>query len=111
MASEAQKERAARNESLFREVNERIEDAATTLSPMFTEFMCECADDECFERVSLTLVEYGSVRKSGPTYFVVRIGHTNPEIERVVDGEADRYEVVKKIGEAAEAAIALDPRS
>jgi hypothetical protein len=111
MASEAQKERAARNESLFREVNERIEDAATKLSPMFTEFMCECADDECFERVSLTLVEYSSIRESGPTYFVVSIGHTDPEIERVVDGEADRYDVVQKVGEAAEAAIALDPRS
>jgi hypothetical protein len=111
MTSDARKERAARNESLFREVNERIEDAATKLSPMFTEFMCECADDECFEKVSLTLVEYTSVRESGPTYFVVRRGHSDPEVERVVGGEGDRYDVVKKLGAAAEAAIALDPRS
>ena len=110
MATEPQQERAARNESLFREVNERIESAATKLSPMFTEFMCECADDTCFEYVSLTLEEYSSIRNSGPTYFVVRPSHTNTEIERVVDGEADRYDVVQKLGAAAEVAIELDPR-
>ena len=47
MASDARQERAARNESLFREVNERIGSTATKLSPMFTEFVCECADDSC----------------------------------------------------------------
>jgi hypothetical protein len=91
-------------------VNERIEDAATKLSPMFTEFMCECADDTCFEYVSLTLEEYTSIRKRGPVYFVVKPGHRNDEIERVVDGEADRYDVVMKIGEAAEVATELNPR-
>ena len=110
MASEGRQERLGRNESLFREVNERIEDAATKLSPMFTEFMCECADEKCLEYVSLTLVEYTSIRERGPVYFVVRPGHRNDEIERVVDGEADRYEVVMKFGEAAEVATELDPR-
>ena len=110
MATEARQERLARNESLFREVNERIEDAATKLSPMFTEFMCECADDKCFEYVSLTLEEYTSIRKSGPTYFVVKLGHRNSEIERVVGGAADRYEVVMKVGAAAEVATELNPR-
>jgi hypothetical protein len=110
MASNAREERLGRNESIFREVNERIEDAATKLSPMFTEFMCECADETCLEYVSLTLVEYGSIRERGPVYFVVRPGHRNDEIEHVVDGEADRYDVVMKVGEAAEVAIELDPR-
>ena len=45
MAAESRPERAARNESLFREVNERIDSARSGVSPMFTEFMCECADD------------------------------------------------------------------
>jgi hypothetical protein len=110
MATEARQERLARNESLFREVNERIEDAATKLSPMFTEFMCECADDACFEFVSLTLEEYTSIRNSGPTFFVVRPGHGNSEIERVVGGEGDRYEMVEKLGAAAEVAAELNPR-
>jgi hypothetical protein len=110
MASEVREERLARNESLFRDVNERIESAATKLSPMFTEFMCECADQTCFEHVSLTLEEYTSIRNSGPTFFVVTPGHGNSEIERVVGGEGDRYEIVEKIGTAAEVATALNPR-
>ena len=110
MASEARQERLARNESLFREVNERIEDAATKLSPMFKEFMCECADDKCFEFVSLTLEEYTSIRNSGPTFFFVKPGHGNSDIERVVGGEGDRYEIVQKLGAAAEVATKLNPR-
>lgn len=111
MASEAQQERAARNESLFREVNERIESAATTLGPMFTEFVCECADDSCFVHISLTLQEYASVREMGPAFFIVEPGHANLEIERVVGGEADRYEIVEKQELAAEVATELDTRS
>ena len=110
MATEARQERLGRNESLFREVNERIEDTASKLSPMFTEFMCECADDSCFEYVSLTLQEYTSVRNSGPTFFIVKPGHRNSDIERVVGGEGDRYEIVQKLGAAAEVATELNPR-
>jgi hypothetical protein len=110
MASEARQERAARNEALFREVNERIESAATKLSPMFTEYMCECSDDSCFEHVSLTLEEYRSVRKMGAVYFVLTPGHGNGEIERVVGG-TDRYEIVEKQDVAAQVAAELDPRS
>ena len=111
MASDPRQERAARNESLFRDVNERIKSTASNLSPMFTEFMCECADDSCFEHVSLTSEEYSSVRGMGPVYFILRPGHEVADIERVVGGEADRFEVVEKQGVAAEVAIELDPRS
>ena len=111
MASESRQERAARNESLFREVNERIGSTASKLSPMFTEFMCECADDSCFEHVSLTSEEYSSVRKMGPVYFILKPGHDDAAIERVVGGEAERYEIVEKQEVAAQVAAELDPRS
>lgn len=111
MTSEARQERAARNESLFREVNERIEDAATKLSPTFTEFMCECSDEGCFERISLTLEEYASVRNRGPVYFVLTPGHENGDVERVVGGKGERYEIVEKQEVAAEVAAELDPRT
>ena len=111
MATELQQERAARNQSLFREVNERIDSAATQLSPMFTEFMCECADDSCFEHISLTSQEYSSVRTMGPVFFMVTPGHVYQDIEKVVGGEADRYEIVQKEDVAAEVAAELDPRS
>jgi hypothetical protein len=110
-ASDARQERAARNESLFRDVNERIKSTATNLSPMFTEFMCECADDTCFEHVSLTSEEYSSVRKMGPVYFILKPGHEVEDIELVVGGEGDRYAIVEKQDVAAEIAVELDPRS
>ena len=109
MASDSRQERAARNESLFREVNERIGSTATKLSPMFTEFVCECSSDSCFDHVSLTSQEYTEVRKMGPVYFAVTPGHANPEIERMVGGEADRYDIVEKHGVAAEVAVELEP--
>jgi hypothetical protein len=111
MTSELRQERAARNESLFRDVNERIKSTATELSPMFKEFMCECADASCFEHVSLTSEEYSSVRKMGPVFFIIRPGHEAADIERVVGGEAERYEIVEKQDVAAEVAVELDPRS
>ena len=111
MASDPRQERAARNESLFRDVNERIKSTASNISPMFTEFMCECADDSCFEHVSLTSEEYSSVRKMGPVFFIVRPGHEAADIERVVGGEADRFEIVEKQDVAAEVATELDHRS
>ena len=111
MAAEARQERAARNESLFRDVNERIGSTATEASPMFTEFMCECADASCFEHVSLTSEEYSSVRNMGPVYFILKPGHDDADVERVVGGEANRYEIVEKQEVAAAVALELDPRS
>ena len=111
MAAESRQVRAARNESLFREVNERIDSAGSGISPMFTEFMCECADDSCFEHISLTSEEYSSVRKMGATFFVLKPGHALPDVERVVGGEADRYDIVEKVGVAAEVAEKLEADS
>ena len=111
MATESLEVRAARNESLFREVNERIDSAGSRATPMFTEFMCECADDSCFEYISLTSEEYSSVRKMGAAYFILKPGHALPDVERVVGGEADRYDIVEKVGVAAEVAVQLEPDS
>ena len=96
-------ERAAKNQSLFREVNERIEELA------FTEFICECCLDGCEDKVSLTHSEYEEIR-GHPTWFVVLPGHVDPKVEAVVFGAGDRYEVVEKVERAAEVAARLDPR-
>jgi hypothetical protein len=105
-------ERAARNQSLFREVNERIEETARPFDPVFTTFACECADTACKEKVSLTYEEYEAVRR-WPNHFFVKPGHVFLEIERVVDetgADGSRYQVVEKFGEAGKVAIGLDPR-
>src|SRR5207248_5026775 len=58
---DAQEERIARNEALFREVNERIAESAQRFESHRAEFVCECADQDCTERVEATLDEYERV--------------------------------------------------
>ena len=63
---EAREERLARNEVLFRSVNEAIEQQALEFGGLDSyEFICECARTACFERVSLTLKQYEHVRAEG----------------------------------------------
>jgi hypothetical protein len=103
----ARQARAARNESRFRELNERVEELHT--SAAFTEYFCECTRADCGERVSLTIVEYEEVRKV-PTHFIIARGHIVPQVERIVR-ETPRYQVVEKVGVAGEVAARLDPRA
>lgn len=108
---DAREQRLARNEVLFREVNERIEQIANPrgpLDPHVFEFLCECSNLDCTLRLPLTLREYESVRAES-TLFVVAPGHELPEIEIIVSRTA-AYQIVKKQGEAAELAIARDSR-
>jgi hypothetical protein len=105
-------ERVAKNESLFREANERIKeisDSFAALDPSPVQFVCECGQTGCTEPIMLTLAEYEFVRAS-PTRFALVPGHELPERERVVR-RGDGYIAVEKLGEAAEAAADLDPRS
>ena len=78
---EAQRARAARNESVFREVNERIEEFRNTASA-FVEFVCECALERCAAYVSLTLEEYERIRLDSNRFFVLP-GHVLPHVDKV----------------------------
>jgi hypothetical protein len=104
-------ERLARNEDLFREVNEAIEHVARSFrdDAHLFQFLCECADTGCGELVDLTVGEYEHVR-SRPEWFVVLDGHQNPELEQVRERHAG-YLVVEKTGEAGDTARRLDPRA
>jgi hypothetical protein len=106
-----QKERLARNEDLFREVNERINASAQSHGPSTHpyEFFCECSDTTCMERVVLTLAEYEHVRAE-PTRFVVKRNHVIREIEHVVESVPDHM-VIEKHGEAGKVAIQLEAES
>lgn len=99
-----------RNEALFREVNERIEDVGTALAPddVPMEFLCECDDPDCLEKVSATRPEYEAIRAVA-THFIVSPGHEDPSVEQVVQ-QTDRFLVVEKEGEAAHEARQDDPR-
>jgi hypothetical protein len=104
--------RQARNEALFREVNERIAqlgERAEARSPDGTvDFMCECGEEGgCGQRVRVPIEAYERAR-SQDDRFVVRPGHETPEIEHAVEwGES--YVVVDKIP-AAESYVRDDPR-
>ncbi|HET6656433.1 MAG TPA: hypothetical protein VFG61_00925 [Gaiellaceae bacterium] len=103
-------ERQGRNESLFREVNERIAELNQTFQVEGrSEFLCECSREECKEPLSISIDEYEGVRRA-PTRFFVIPGHEDESVERVIE-RSDRYVVVEKIGAAADEAEDLDPRS
>lgn len=90
--------RAARNQALFRAVNEKIRgvnDDFGELTGTFT-VACECADSCCFEMLELPIDVYEHVRES-PYRFVVLPGHVDPLVEDVV-AEEDTFTVVEMTG-------------
>jgi hypothetical protein len=99
-----------RNEALFREVNDRIEDVSHSVAPddAAMEFLCECDRADCRENVSLTRAEYEAVR-AVPTHFIVLPYHQDPRIEHVA-ATSERFLVVEKEGKAARLAQESDPR-
>ncbi len=101
--------RKGENEAFFREVNERLEDraAGATTEPAFAA-VCECAREECAERIEISYEEYERIR-SNPKTFLIKPGHSDPSCERVVSWRAG-YEVVEKLGDAGTVAMAEDPR-
>ena len=103
-------ERVGKNQVLFREVNERIEEATTRAAfdgP--TVFVCECGSDQCSEPLELTLAQYEAIR-ADPTHFAILRGHEIASVERVIE-EAERFVIVEKLARAAEIAAANDPRA
>jgi hypothetical protein len=107
--------RRVENETLFREVNERIEELSIGLAgdsepdEFLGGFVCECGSDSCVELLNVTHSEYEAVR-GDPRRFLIVPGHEDLEAERVVE-RYERYWVVQKFGEASQLAQEQDPRS
>jgi|SRR3954447_24343612 len=104
---DAQRERAAKNQALFREVNERIEDLIPNAA--FSAFICECMAETCDEQVSITIEEYEHVRSGGNRFFVLP-GHEVSDVEQIVEAN-DRFVVVAKLGVGGQLAEHLNPRT
>ena len=111
----AREARAARNEDLFRRLNERLHALAehargggtATATERLERFVCECASRDCSKVVELTADEYASVREVGTRFLVFPAGeHVRRELEDVVE-RTGRYWVVQKRGDAGAAAEAL----
>ena len=101
-------DRLARNETLFREVNERIEEIRSPEEDQI-EFLCECGVTECKDTVRLTGAEYEKLR-ADPITFAVVPGHSIEDIESLVV-ETDRFHVVRKHPGEQDIARSTDPRS
>ena len=102
-------DRLAHNETVFREINERIEAGQWPRRPRrAVAFRCECGSLRCNLLIELTIVEYEQVRASS-THFLLVPGHEIPAIERVVEREGN-FVVVEKLGDAGQVAEETDPR-
>lgn len=103
--------RAARTQSLYRDVNERIRQAQARMGPGGDDYevICECCVDGCADRLQMTAAEYELVR-AAPSHFVVAPGHVNLAVEHVVE-RGPGFEVVEKLGAGATYAERNDPRA
>lgn len=111
-------EHAAHNQSLFRTVNEQVKslnkDKSLTADfgplPTVVEWVCECANPSCMERIPLTLLQYEQIRALGYRFCVAPgESHVFADVEDVHERTAG-YWVVDKTGAAKAVAERLDPR-
>jgi hypothetical protein len=94
-------ERAARNEEVFRNVNESIEAGAEQHDVVGAlPFHCECARVSCLATIEIPPGRYAAI-VSERYRFVVVPGHEQAAIEEIVETTPD-YLVVEKVGEARE---------
>src|SRR5215218_4352214 len=71
-ATDSRAARAGRNQALYREVNERVREMNEAFDAFLPlgEWICECANEECFETIEMTHEEYEAVRAGGTRFFV-----------------------------------------
>jgi hypothetical protein len=109
------KRRRARNEALFREVNERIADLETNRGgydpddSLLIGFVCECPREDCSETLEVTRRQYEAVRDNSRRFLVLP-AHEDGDIANVIE-QHENYLVVEKTGEAAAVAEEQDLRS
>lgn len=100
--------KAAKKQTLFREVNERIRNLDYSVPR--ARFVCECVNTDCNETIEMSLDEFEEIRRV-PSHFVVvaGMGHVFLDVERIFETHSG-YWIVEKFGQAGAEAIRLDPR-
>jgi hypothetical protein len=89
--------RIEENEKLFREVNERVAQMHRGFQAgSDPEWVCECGDESCFEKVTIPLDDYQEIRARNDWFFV-KPGHQKADVERTVEARSG-YLVVEKYG-------------
>ena len=107
---EGREARAARNEAVFRSLNEKIASLHESLETLRDTFgiSCECANRRCVEMIDIRPREYKALRADS-RHFAVRPHHVCADVETVVHATG-RYVVVEKTGIGGEVAEQLDAR-
>jgi hypothetical protein len=109
---DAQHERIAKNEAMYRAVNRELEkaseDAGDGAPDRQLEILCECGEPGCNTKLTLTIGEYDEAHGQLDR-FIVAVEHEDPRIERVVM-RRDTYLVVDKFGEAEQISVAEEQR-
>ena len=102
-------ERLAENEAMFRTANERMAEwEEHRINDAEELYACECADEDCREKVSLRKADYEKVR-SDSRHFLIVSGHEIPDVETVIEDHG-KWTVIEKNPEVTETVESLDPR-
>lgn len=113
---EARAARLAKNEALFRDVNERIAEVAHSLADdgerlLLEGLVCECVDPLCTQRLGpIAPEEYEAIRGDARRFLIVP-EHDDPQEETVVEKRTGYWIVEKREGVPADVARKLDPRA
>ena len=83
--------RYARNQELFREVNDRIAELATKWGSQPMGIVCECANTGCAQMIQIPVEDYRRVRQSSG-WFVIIPGHII-EDEQLIERHAS-YDII-----------------
>ena len=105
--------RLARNEAMFRAINERIRELAARFDEHDDDviaFICECADASCKQIIVMSLNDYEVVRADSRAFITVPGHETALSGLSEVVGKRDGYEIVRKRSHAGDVAAALDER-
>jgi hypothetical protein len=81
---------------LFRQVNDRVRTLNEAFEPILAggEWVCECADSGCVERIELSLAEYDAIRAHAGR-FVALAGHALSGAGRIVE-RVNGYVIVEQ---------------
>ena len=97
----AQAERRARNQTVYRMVNNRILDVNDAFGEWdHAEFLCECGTTGCESTVEMSKREYSAVRARA-THFLTAVSHFEPLVDRVISKGARFWIVETFPGEAS----------
>ena len=88
--------RREENQRTFQAANQRLHDVVEGRLPESKRvaFICECADDECFEPMEVGPSEWKNIAEKTDCFLIVA-GHPRVEGEQVVD-TLGPYEIVSK---------------